>query len=42
MGRATQGVRLINIRSGDSIASVTDVVGSPEMTEETEASEPAE
>ncbi len=27
MGRATQGVRLINIRSGDSIASVTDVVG---------------
>ena len=30
MGRATQGVRLINIRSGDSIASVTDVVGAPE------------
>lgn len=28
MGRATQGVRLINIQSGDSIASVTDVVGS--------------
>ena len=28
MGRATQGVRLINIRSGDSIAAVTDVVGS--------------
>ena len=28
MGRATQGVRLINIKSGDSIAAVTDVVGS--------------
>jgi DNA gyrase subunit A len=34
MGRATQGVRLINIRSGDSIASVTDVVGSGESTNE--------
>jgi DNA gyrase subunit A len=42
MGRATQGVRLINIRSGDSIASVTDVVGSPEMMEETETSEATE
>ncbi len=30
MGRATQGVRLINIQSGDSIAAVTDVVGSGE------------
>jgi DNA gyrase subunit A len=30
MGRATQGVRLINIRSGDSIAAVTDVVASSE------------
>lgn len=30
MGRATQGVRLINIRSGDSIAAVTHVVGSTE------------
>jgi DNA gyrase subunit A len=28
MGRATQGVRLINIKSGDSIAAVTDVVAS--------------
>jgi DNA gyrase subunit A len=27
MGRATQGVKLINIKSGDSIAAVTDVVG---------------
>ncbi|MFO7371013.1 MAG: DNA gyrase subunit A [Bacteroidales bacterium] len=34
MGRATQGVRLINIRSGDSIAAVTDVVGSAEEGEE--------
>jgi len=42
MGRATQGVRLINIRSGDSIASVTDVVGSPELLEETESSEAPE
>ena len=34
MGRATQGVRLINIRSGDSIAAVTDVVGSSETLDE--------
>jgi len=34
MGRATQGVRLINITSGDSIAAVTDVVGSGESSEE--------
>jgi DNA gyrase subunit A len=34
MGRATQGVRLINIRSGDSIAAVTDVVGSTETADE--------
>lgn len=34
MGRATQGVRLINIRSGDSIAAVTDVVGSSETVDE--------
>ncbi|MBN1158384.1 MAG: DNA gyrase subunit A [Bacteroidales bacterium] len=27
-GRATQGVKLINIRSGDSIAAVTGVIGS--------------
>jgi DNA gyrase subunit A len=33
MGRATQGVRLINIKSGDSIAAVTDVVGSTEDEE---------
>jgi len=34
MGRATQGVRLINLRNGDSIASVTRVV-SPKLEEET-------
>ena len=34
MGRATQGVRLINIKSGDSIAAVTDVVGSGESQED--------
>jgi len=34
MGRATQGVRLINIRSGDSIAAVTDVVGSGDENED--------
>jgi DNA gyrase subunit A len=39
MGRATQGVRLINIRSGDSIASVTDVVGGAELLEENETTE---
>jgi len=42
MGRATQGVRLINIRSGDSIASVTDVVGAPEILDETESAETTE
>lgn len=39
MGRATQGVRLINIRSGDSIAAVTDVVGSSEEGEESGGAE---
>jgi DNA gyrase subunit A len=34
MGRATQGVRLINIQSGDSIAAVTDVVGASEEEEQ--------
>ncbi|MBN2347818.1 MAG: DNA gyrase subunit A [Bacteroidales bacterium] len=34
MGRATQGVRLMNLRSGDSIAAVASVVGSSENTEE--------
>jgi DNA gyrase subunit A len=29
-GRATQGVKLINIRNGDTIAAVTGVVGSSE------------
>jgi DNA gyrase subunit A len=42
MGRATQGVRLINIRSGDSIASVTDVVGSPENQDDGESTELSE
>lgn len=36
MGRATQGVRLINIKAGDSIAAVTDVVGAGEETDEKE------
>jgi DNA gyrase subunit A len=36
MGRATQGVRLINIKKGDSIAAVTDVVGSSESLEDRE------
>jgi DNA gyrase subunit A len=39
MGRATQGVRLINIRSGDSIAAVTDVIGSAESAEDKEQEE---
>jgi DNA gyrase subunit A len=42
MGRATQGVRLINIRQGDSIAAVTDVVGSPETEGESDGSEKAD
>jgi DNA gyrase subunit A len=39
MGRATQGVRLINIMSGDSIASVTDVIGSGESPEDKDPEE---
>jgi DNA gyrase subunit A len=39
MGRATQGVRLINIKSRDSIAAVTNVIGSAEEAEEKEQSE---
>lgn len=35
MGRATQGVRLINLKGKDSIAAVTDVVGSSEEDENT-------
>ncbi|MBP1668253.1 MAG: gyrase subunit [Bacteroidetes bacterium] len=34
MGRATQGVRLINLRQGDSIAAVTNVVSSVENENE--------
>jgi DNA gyrase subunit A len=34
MGRATQGVRLINLRQGDSIAAVTSVVSSVENENE--------
>ena len=36
LGRATQGVRLINLREGDSIAAVCCVQKSEEKTEETE------
>jgi DNA gyrase subunit A len=39
MGRATQGVRLIKIKSGDSIAAVTDVVGSADDMEEKDTPE---
>jgi DNA gyrase subunit A len=42
MGRATQGVRLINIRSGDSIAAVTDVVGSGEAGDDKEQEDTSE
>jgi DNA gyrase subunit A len=42
MGRATQGVRLINIKAGDSIAAVTDVVGSAEESEEKDNSNEGE
>jgi DNA gyrase subunit A len=39
MGRATQGVRLINIRGGDSIAAVADVVGSGDVEDEKDPEE---
>jgi DNA gyrase subunit A len=42
MGRATQGVRLINIKSGDSIAAVTDVVGAGEESEEKDINDSTE
>ncbi len=42
MGRATQGVRLINLREGDSIAAVTYVEQHDEETEETEERESPE
>jgi DNA gyrase subunit A len=35
MGRATQGVRLINIKENDSIAAVTKVIREEEVIEET-------
>ncbi len=37
-GRATQGVRIINLREGDAIASVTAVPVSEEVVENPEAS----
>jgi DNA gyrase subunit A len=41
MGRATQGVRLINIRKGDSIAAVAKVVSSAESEEDIKESLPS-
>ena len=41
MGRATQGVRLINLRSGDEIASIAKVPASEEEEEEIEGLEAA-
>ena len=37
MGRATQGVRLINIKGNDSIAAVTKVMKEEESEEDTDA-----
>jgi DNA gyrase subunit A len=37
MGRATQGVRLINLKNGDQIAAVTNVVNGATQEEEAEA-----
>ncbi len=44
LGRATQGVKLINLRSKDSIASITKVTAEPEeaVAEEENADMPAE
>ena len=39
MGRATQGVRLINIKENDSIAAVTKVIREDEVVEELEDGE---
>lgn len=39
MGRATQGVRLINIKGNDSIAAVTKVIREEEAIEETDGTE---
>jgi DNA gyrase subunit A len=39
MGRATQGVKLINIKKGDSIAAVADVVGSADDSDEKDTKE---
>ena len=40
-GRATQGVKLINIRQGDSIAAVAPVAGAADEEEESQAEMPA-
>ena len=36
MGRATQGVRLINLRDGDSIAAVAKVMKEDESLDDTD------
>ena len=41
-GRATQGVRLINIKDGDSIAAISAVNKSEEETTEVPAENPVE
>ena len=41
-GRATQGVRLINIREGDAIAAVSPVAKAEEETETPEVAPEAE
>jgi DNA gyrase subunit A len=40
MGRATQGVRLINLRDNDEIAAVTNVENGNEDNEDNEADNP--
>ena len=42
MGRATQGVRLINIKGNDSIAAVTKVMKDDEIIETDDAAEETE
>jgi DNA gyrase subunit A len=39
-GRATQGVRLINLRESDTIAAVTSVVKSPDLDDTNEEVSP--
>ena len=42
VGRATQGVKLINLRGKDTIASITKVDAEPDVEEPVEGEQPTE